>query len=156
MIRPFKLEDKDYIIDSHYHIYQKEYDYDLTFKDFIESSVNEYIKRLDNSKEKIWILEISGKSKGSIAITKYQEDIAQLRLFLIEPDIRGTGLGSSLLEAAIRFCKNANYANVILWTNQDLKAARKLYKRYGFILKEEKHSFLSNQHLIEERWELKL
>jgi hypothetical protein len=39
MIRSFQLEDADYIIYSHYEIYNREYQYDISFKEFIE--VNE-------------------------------------------------------------------------------------------------------------------
>lgn len=156
MIRSFHLEDTDYIIRSHYEIYNKEYHYDLSFKEFIENTLNEFIKRADRSKENIWILEMDDEPKGSIGITKVNEHVAQLRLFLVDPGVRGAGYGGQLIQKAIDFCREANYKTIILWTNSELKAARHLYEKYGFRLIETRIQTLSGQDLTEERWELSL
>jgi GNAT superfamily N-acetyltransferase len=155
MIRMFKLEDADYIINSHYEIYNREYQYDLSFRDFIAESVNGFIKRSD-SKENIWILEIEGEPKGSISIKKVNDKVAQLGLFLVEPDLRGSGYGKQLLQTAIAFCKEKGYQAVILWTNSELKTARRIYEKNGFQLKETRIRNLSNKELIEEKWELSI
>lgn len=151
----FKLEDADYIINSHYKIYNREYQYDLSFRDFIAESVNGFIKRSD-SKENIWILEIEGEPKGSISIKKVNDKVAQLGLFLVEPDLRGSGYGKQLLQTAIAFCKEKGYQAVILWTNSELKTARRIYEKNGFQLKETRIRNLSNKELIEEKWELSI
>ena len=63
MIRSFTHEDKDYIINSHYELYNKEYNYDLSFRDFIEEKVEDIIKKsYDN--ENTWILEIERAKRG--------------------------------------------------------------------------------------------
>ncbi|MFK7681940.1 GNAT family N-acetyltransferase [Priestia megaterium] len=156
MIRDFNENDKDYIIDSHYKIYNKEYNYDLSFKKFISNSVNQYIKKENNSLENIWILDIDGFPKGSISIKRTNEDVAQLGLFLVDPSLRGTGLGKQLVQTAIDFCKEKNYKKVVLWTNSELVAARRIYKNKGFQLIETRKQFLSNKELVEEQWELSL
>lgn len=135
LIRTFKLEDADYIINAHYEIYNREYQYDLSFRDFIAESVSGLIKRSD-SKENIWILDIEGKPGGSISIKIVNDKIAQLGLFLVEPDLRGYGYGKEHLQTAIAFCKQNGYQTVILWTNSELKSARRIYEKYGFQLKE--------------------
>jgi GNAT superfamily N-acetyltransferase len=155
MIRTFRLEDADYIINSHYEIYNREYQYDLSFRDFIAESVKGFIKRSD-SKENIWILEIEGKQRGSISIKKVNDKIAQLGLFLVEPSLRGSGYGKQLLQKAIDFCKEKGYQTIILWTNSELKSARRIYEKNGFQLKETRIQTLSNKELIEERWELSI
>ncbi|WP_129707737.1 GNAT family N-acetyltransferase [Priestia megaterium] len=156
MIRDLNENDKDYIINSHYKIYNKEYNYDLSFKEFIANSVNQYIKKENNSLENIWILDIDGFPKGSISIKRTNEDVAQLGLFLVDPSLRGTGLGKQLVQTAIDFCKKKNYKKVVLWTNSELVAARRIYENKGFQLIETRNQFLSNKELIEERWELSL
>ncbi|MGO4349447.1 hypothetical protein AB4Z45_28595 [Paenibacillus sp. MCAF9] len=80
MIRPFQLEDVDYIINSHYNLYNKEFQYDLSFRAFIADRVHGFIERSD-SNENIWILESEGKQRSSISIHKVNEDTAQLGLF---------------------------------------------------------------------------
>ncbi|WP_195694557.1 GNAT family N-acetyltransferase [Priestia megaterium] len=156
MIRNFKENDKDYIIDSHYKIYNKEYKYDLSFKKFVSNSVNQYIKKANNSLENIWILDIDGCPKGSISIKSVNEDVSQLGLFLVDPSLRGTGLGKQLVQMAIDFCKERNYKKVVLWTNSELVAARRIYENKGFQLIETRNLILSNKELIEEQWELSL
>ena len=156
MIRSFKAEDAQYIINSHYDIYAKEYKFDLSFKDFIAKSVEDFIQRSDDLNEKILILEIAEEPKGSIGITKVNEDVAQLRLFLVDPSLRGSGLGRQLIQNAIDFCREKKYKTIILWTNSELKAARHLYEKFGFRIMETRKQVLSNQELIEERWELSL
>lgn len=153
MIRKFTLDDADYIINSHYEIYNKEFKYDLSFRDFIQERVKSLIKRSD-PKENIWILEVDGKPNGSICIQKVNEDIAQLGLFLVEPGVRGTGYGNRLVQTAIDFCKEIGFKKIILWTNSELISARRIYTKNGFELKETRNQILSNKELIEERWEL--
>lgn len=153
MIRKFRLEDVDYIINSHYVLYNKEFNYDLSFRDFIADSVKGFINRTNN-KENIWILEVEGKQKGSISIKKVNESTAQLGLFLVEPSVRGVGNGQQLVQTAIEFCKKMGFENIILWTNSELTSARRIYEKNGFELKETRIQTLSNKELIEERWEL--
>ncbi|WYQ42265.1 hypothetical protein NST67_20240 [Bacillus sp. FSL W7-1321] len=52
----------------------------------------------------------------------------------------------------IDFCKEAGYENVILWTNSELTAARKLYQRNGFERTETRVRLLSNKERTEEQW----
>ncbi|WP_263705438.1 GNAT family N-acetyltransferase [Shouchella tritolerans] len=152
MIRTFRPADKDYIIQSHYELYNKEFQYDLSFRDFITDSVTGFMDR-SNPRENIWILEINGKQKGSISIKEASDDTGQLGLFLLDPSTRGCGYGQKLLETAIDFCKETGFENVILWTNSELTAARKLYQQNGFERTETRVQLLSNKELTEERWE---
>ncbi|SDS84719.1 Ribosomal protein S18 acetylase RimI [Paenibacillaceae bacterium GAS479] len=153
MIRTFSIEDTDYIINSHYELYNKEFNYDLSFREFITNSVNAFIARSDH-KEQIWILEIEGIQAGSISIKKATEDTAQLGLFLVEPHVRGTGLGQQLLQTAIDFSRESGFKLIILWTNKELVSARRIYANNGFKLIETRTQLLSNKELIEEQWEL--
>ncbi|WAH36105.1 GNAT family N-acetyltransferase [Alicyclobacillus dauci] len=156
MIRSFNNADAEYMVNSHYDIYQREYGYDLSFKEFIENSVNDFVDTADRNCEHIWILDLEGKQRGSIGLTRVNEATAQLRLFLIDPEARGFGFGGKLVKQAIDFARSNKYKKIILWTNSDLKSARHLYNRFGFKLVERKTSTLSNQILTEERWELPL
>ncbi|MHB1394524.1 MAG: GNAT family N-acetyltransferase [Clostridia bacterium] len=93
---------------------------------------------------------------GMIAIVRADDSTAQLRWFLIEPHMRGIGLGYKLMKTAVDFCKDKNYKHVFLWTVSILEAARSLYKRFGFELTESKSNDSWGAHLMEERWDLKL
>ncbi|MFD1739423.1 GNAT family N-acetyltransferase [Bacillus salitolerans] len=155
MIRSYRLEDKDYIVNSHYDLYNKEFGYDLSFRDFVEQSVRGFIERA-NSDENIFILEIDERQSGSVSIKRVNDTTAQLGLFLVEPNVRGTGYGQRLVEKAINFSKENGFKSIVLWTNCELKSARRIYERFGFELKETQTQMLSNKELIEEKWELTL
>ncbi|WP_145319909.1 GNAT family N-acetyltransferase [Paenibacillus xylanexedens] len=81
---------------------------------------------------------------------------AQLRWFLIEPTARGAGWGRQLIEQAVLFAKEKGYTSMILWTNESLDGARRLYQSAGFEVKEVRKQVLSGQELTEEKWELAL
>jgi GNAT superfamily N-acetyltransferase len=70
----------------------------------------------------------------------------------LDPTVRGQGYGKRLMEHALEFCRDQSYETVILWTNRELEAARKIYARYGFEIMETKVSVKSNKELLEEKW----
>ncbi len=82
--------------------------------------------------------------------------MAKLRLFLVEPDARGLGIGSRMVDELIGFARSAGYRKIKLWTQSVLLAARHVYARAGFELVEEEphHSF--GYDLVAETWELHL
>lgn len=109
-----------------------------------------------NKKENIFILEIEGQPSGSISIKQVAEHTAQLGLFLIEPHFRGSGYGKDLIIKALSFCVDNGFNKVILWTNEELEAARFIYQKIGFKLKITQRSILSTKVLLEEQWELEI
>jgi len=66
------------------------------------------------------------------------------------------GIGRRLVGECVRFARQARYRKITLWTQNDLYAARRLYKQAGFRIvgRHSHHSF--GQDLVAETWELKL
>ncbi|KQY84002.1 hypothetical protein ASD24_09390 [Paenibacillus sp. Root52] len=156
MIRTFEQKDLQYVIEAHIRIYRNEYNYDHSFAIFIEESVREFSRTCRPKKEMIWIVDLDGVATGCIGLVELNEHTAQLRWFLIEPDARNEGWGRQLVEHAIQFAREQDYASILLWTNQDLTGARRLYQSFGFHVAETKRQFLSGQELTEEKWVLPL
>ena len=156
-IRTYRPDDIEYIIKRHRELYEHEYDFASLFGDYVEKYVVEFNKCYDKTKENIWIAEVNSEPVGVIAIAKLDNDTAQLRWFLIEPEMRGKGLGSKLMKIAMDFCREKNYNHVLLWTADVLKTARHIYKNYGFNLTESVDNTSWTDKLIkEERWDLYL
>ena len=65
-------------------------------------------------------------------------------------------LGNKLVDEAVDFCKRKDYQTIILWTLDNLKPARNLYRKMGFQPKEKKSHQIWGKNLTEEKWELKL
>ena len=156
-IRGYRAEDVAFIIERHEALYQSEYGFTPGFTDYVRKYVVKFDEHHDEEKEYIWIAEQNGKQVGVIAVVKVDETTAQLRWLLIEPEMRGKGLGRKLVETALDFCKEKGYKHVFLLTLNILEAARHLYAGYGFELTETTENYdWANRLILEERWEMDL
>jgi GNAT superfamily N-acetyltransferase len=100
--------------------------------------------------------EVDGARAGCVFCVQHDETTAQLRLLLVEPWARGLQIGTRLVDECISFARRAGYPRLILWTNDVLVAARRIYQAAGFVLidSEPHHSF--GHDLVGQTWELDL
>jgi N-acetylglutamate synthase-like GNAT family acetyltransferase len=156
MIRSIENEDDlIYVIDAHWRIYSTEYNFDNSFIEFFTEPIKSYFKSYKSEKGDLWILEVDNQPKGCIAIVKSDDDDkAQLRWLLLEPEARNSGYGKKLVEQTIQFCKEKKYKKIFLWTNNSLETARAIYSKHGFQIVKSRPRIISNNETIEEKWEL--
>ena len=83
-------------------------------------------------------------------------ETAQLRCLLVDPKGRGHGVGQRLVNECIEFSRKAGYKKLMLWTNDVLLSARRIYEAAGFVLAKEEphHSF--GHDLVSQVWILEL
>lgn len=147
--------DIGYLIFLHGLLYAEEYGWDHTFEGYVAGPLAEFGKS-HTDRERIWIVEKDGAVAGSIGIVEAAPESAQLRWFLLHPDLRGHGLGRRLIEQALQFCRDSHYSLVHLWTTSELRAATRLYQSAGFQLIEEKTHKIWGAMVTEQRYELRL
>jgi GNAT superfamily N-acetyltransferase len=77
---------------------------------------------------------------GCVFCVRKDEETVQLRILLVGPDGRGKGAGRRLVDEVIGFARAAGYRRLVLWTNDPLAAARRIYVAAGFrLVDEDKH-----------------
>jgi len=156
VIRPLGPGDLGWVVHRHGVLYASEYGWDETFEGLVAQIVADYTRDRDDRRESAWIAEVDGEPAGSIFCTKREENVAQLRLLLVEPGSRGLGIGGRLVDECIRFARRAGYRQMILWTNDVLITARRIYEKAGFTLVEEGPHESFGKELVEQTWVLTL
>jgi DNA-binding MarR family transcriptional regulator/N-acetylglutamate synthase-like GNAT family acetyltransferase len=148
--------DMGWVVQSHGMLYAGEYGFDSAFEALVAEITAKFLTSFDASRERCWIAEIEGAPVGSIFLVRHNDDVAKLRLLLIDPAGRGQGLGRRLVGECITFARACGYRSITLWTQSILVAARKIYQDAGFVLVASEPHRRFGQSLVGETWELKL
>lgn len=156
VLRTHRPGDMGWIIQQHGALYAREYGWDISFEALCAEIAAQFLNTFDSARERCWIAEIDGRPVGSVFLVKHNDDVAKIRLLLIDPAGRGIGLGKTLVDECIAFARACGYRKITLWTQSILLAARGIYQRAGFVhvATEPHRSF--GQDLIGETWELVL
>lgn len=156
LLRSLQIGDIGWVVHRQGILYAQEYGWDGTFEALVADIAAQFVKNWDPEKENAWIAECEGRVVGSVFVVKVSDTEAKLRLLYVEPEMRGTGLGRRLTQECMAFAKARGYQKLILWTNDILHAARRIYQTSGFVLLSEEthHSF--GHDLVGQYWALDL
>jgi N-acetylglutamate synthase-like GNAT family acetyltransferase len=147
--------DLGYIIYLHGYFYSHDCGFGETFEPYVAISLSEFI-RYRKERERLWIVEHRKHVAGSMAVVEHSDRLAHLRWFFLHPKIRGSGVATDLLGEAIEFCRLCEYEQIFVWTVDFLEAAKKLYRKQGFKLTEERKHPIWGIELNEQRYALSL
>jgi GNAT superfamily N-acetyltransferase len=149
-----KPGDIGYVTYLHGILYDKEYNYGVSFEGYVAGGLHEFYQQYDPNKDRVWICEHNNQIVGFLLLMHRPQCTAQLRYFLLMPEYRGIGLGKKLMKLYMDFLKEKKYQHSYLWTTHELSAAAFLYKKEGFTLTEEKDSTAFGKPLREQRYDL--
>ena len=155
-LRRHRAGDIGWVIQRHGEIYAREYGWDTRFEALVAEIAAGFLASHDAARERCWIAESDGVNVGCVFLVRKSDAIAQLRLLLVEPSVRGLGLGQRLVRECIDFAKTAGYRKMRLWTNDVLISARRIYEAAGFRLIEEEEHSSWGKPLTSQTWEMTL
>jgi DNA-binding MarR family transcriptional regulator/N-acetylglutamate synthase-like GNAT family acetyltransferase len=156
ILRTHQPGDMGWVIARHGVLYAQEYGWDETFEGLVAEIAGEFIRKFDPKKERCWIAEQDGENVGSIFLVKKTATVAKLRLLLVEPTARGSGIGRRLVSECVRHARQVGYKKMTLWTQSHLHAAHRLYQEAGFRLTKSWAVHSWGKDMVSETWDLDL
>ncbi|HEY5836046.1 bifunctional helix-turn-helix transcriptional regulator/GNAT family N-acetyltransferase [Streptomyces sp.] len=157
VLRGTRPGDLGWTIGRNAEVYAAEFGWNDEYETLVARIVADFAATCDPQREAAWIAELDGERAGCVFCVRDEEpDTARLRLLLVDPAARGHGIGRRLVDECIAFARSAGYTRLVLWTNDILTDARRLYQRAGFELVAEQphHSF--GRDLVGQDWRLVL
>ena len=155
--RDLAIGDAGWLIQRHAELYAAAEGFDTSFEPLVAEILVDFIRNRDPAVDQAWIAHRGETRFGSIfCVASGEPGVAKLRLFLVEPEARGLGLGQKLIDLCIAHARAKGYRLLRLWTHESHRAACTLYTKNGFRCTASKpvHSF--GVDLVEQTWELAL
>lgn len=95
------------------------------YREWVDKSVSHQIAK------KVFIYEENGQTKGMITLG-VKEKVANIGLIAVDEALHGKGIGMSLIDACVRYCKAENIITLDVPTQLDNAQACKFYEKCGF------------------------
>ncbi len=156
ILRPPRPGDLGWIVSRHAILYAHEYGWTEPFEGLCAQIVADFVNNFDSRRERCWIAETDGESAGCVMLVKDTDEVARLRLLLVEPFARGLGIGGRLVDECVQFARATGYRKITLWTHSVLLPARHLYQQAGFRLVSSEPRRSWGQDVVSEIWDLPL
>lgn len=156
-IRDLATGDAGWVLMRHGELYAADEGYDLQFEAVVAGILAGFIENRVVGRERAFIAWRGGKRVGSVfCVEGSAPDMAKLRLFLLEPEARGLGLGKRLLSECMGWAKAQGYARMELWTHESHRAACALYAAAGWQMIRSEPAEAFGQQVVDQFWEVTL
>jgi GNAT superfamily N-acetyltransferase len=156
-IRNLAIGDAGWLIQRHAELYAENDGFDESFEALVAEILAAFIRDHDPETERAFIAVHGTRRLGSIfCVQSGMPGVAKLRLFLLEPEARGLGLGKRLLTECLDYARSRGYRKMQLWTHESHRAACALYRQFGFELTASKPVRSFGVDLVEQSWEIDL
>ncbi|MET9874402.1 bifunctional helix-turn-helix transcriptional regulator/GNAT family N-acetyltransferase [Actinacidiphila glaucinigra] len=142
--------DLGWVVQRNAEVYAEEYGWNGEYETLVARIVA-------GGHERAWIAELDGERAGCVfCVRDDAPGTARLRLLLVDPAARGHGIGRRLVEACVAHARAAGHRELVLWTNDVLVSARRIYEAAGFELVGEKPHRSFGRDLVGQDWRLVL
>ncbi|HEV2189175.1 MAG TPA: helix-turn-helix domain-containing GNAT family N-acetyltransferase [Stellaceae bacterium] len=156
ILRSHRPGDMGWVTQRHGTLYAEEYGLNDRMESYVAEVVAKFLREYDPAREHCWIAEQDRTPVGSVFLVKESDDIARLRLLIVDPRARGLGVGRRLVDECVGFARQAGYREITLWTHSILTAARRIYAATGFEIVETEEHDEFGPTLTGETWTLRL
>ena len=154
VIRAPRPGDIGWAIFAHGELYAKQFGWNADFEALVAKLFADFANGHDQAAERMWVAEMDGERVGTVFVVRNADDstVAQLRCLLVDPKARGLGVGTRLVDECVSFARGAGYRAIMLWTNDVLISARRIYEAAGFTLDHEYQHHSFGHDLVAQVW----
>jgi RimJ/RimL family protein N-acetyltransferase len=156
--RELRPGDLDAIVALHARLYPIEQGVDRQFVAHVAARVAEAVAEgFPRERDGVWIVELEGEVAGSIVLTEEGGGTGYVRWYLLDPSLRGRGLGRRLVAELVEHARRLGYGRLRLETFSDLRAAAAIYREAGFrVVAEETGPRWGRPEITYQHYELEL
>jgi GNAT superfamily N-acetyltransferase len=141
----------------HARTYAGSHGFGAFFEAKVARELGGFLQRMDPARDLFRCAVGAGRVLGSIALDCGEDPAsAHLRWFILDPALRGRGLGRRWLAEAVAQARRTRVPEVHLWTLAGLDAAARLYDAAGFVLEREVQAEQWGRRVVERRLVLPL
>jgi ribosomal protein S18 acetylase RimI-like enzyme len=86
-----------------------------------------------------WVAETVGVADGAakqiigmVGVQQHEDNVGEIRRLRVRQDFRRRGIGSALVEVALKFCRDRGYLKIALDTFMEREPAVKLFEKFHF------------------------
>lgn len=130
-----------FTVGQHALYYAREWRFGPLFEAKLAAGMADFMLRYNPVCDALLRAELDGRFVGSISVDGSDPSLpagqAHLRWFIVTDDVRGSGVGRLLFDAAMRFLHEVGFSSCYLTSFAGLDRARHLYEKAGFVLQTE-------------------
>lgn len=169
VLRAPRPGDLGWIVCRHGAVYAEEFGWNADFERWVARIIADYAdlragdqadgqpgdRSADRERSAAWIADVDGANAGSVLCvpdTPGDSETARLRVLLVEPWARGSGIGRRLVDEVLRFARAVGYRRITLSTYDVLSSARRIYQGAGFTLVRQERERSFGKELTAQEW----
>lgn len=155
LLRAPKAGDYGWLVHRQALLFSAEHGADTGFEAFAAQEIAEFSRQRDRERAMCWIAEQQQSVVGAAFVAALSERAARMRLLYVEPESRGLGIGTLLVEQSVSFARRAGYETLTLTTCGVLNDGRRVFERAGFACVATEPERRFGRSLMAQTWERK-